>query len=116
MKLEEVCELPMGYTLYRQPNGVGGHTYYSDEVGGGVAVWDTCLVNEDTRLIAIAEERKRAVAEQMVERKRRAAIPLAVPGFESAPAAEPPADPSDAVSDVGAAGFVPDPFDGMVGG
>jgi hypothetical protein len=30
----EVCGLPNGYTLYRKSNGVGGHCYYSDEIGG----------------------------------------------------------------------------------
>ena len=42
--LEEVCLTPGGYTLFREPNGAGGHRYWSDEGGGGVMVWDTCLV------------------------------------------------------------------------
>ena len=56
----EVCELPNGCTLYRQLNEAGGYTYYSDEIGGGVMVWDTCLINQDTILTAIVEENRRS--------------------------------------------------------
>lgn len=63
-KLEEVCDLPNGYTLYRKANGVGGHTYLSDEVGGGAFVWDTCLVDSSTLLAAILEETRAVVAEK----------------------------------------------------
>jgi len=51
--------LPNGAHLYRKPNGVGGFTYYSDEIGGGVAVWDTCLVAESTLLAALTCEHHR---------------------------------------------------------
>lgn len=54
--LEEVCSLTNGYTLYRRENGCGGHTYWSDEIGGGVVVWDTCLVCQESLLIALAQE------------------------------------------------------------
>jgi len=56
--MDDVCELPNSCHLYRKKNEVGGHTYYSDEVGGGVFVWDTCLVSENTLLAAIVEEAK----------------------------------------------------------
>lgn len=53
-------ELPNGFTLYREPNGVGGYRYWSDEVGGGVVVWDTSLVEQSTILAAMTEEARRA--------------------------------------------------------
>lgn len=56
--LELVVDLPWG-SLYREENGVGGHRYWSDEVGGGVLVWDTSLVNRDTLLAAMAAEGER---------------------------------------------------------
>jgi hypothetical protein len=56
--LVEICLLPRGNRLYRQSNGVGGHTYYSDEVGGGVFVWDTTLVMPSTMLAAVLEDMK----------------------------------------------------------
>jgi hypothetical protein len=57
--LEEVARLPNGSTLYREPNEVGGHRYWSDEIGGGVCVWDTCLVDRATLLAALLEEERR---------------------------------------------------------
>ncbi len=62
--MEEVGLLPNGSMLFRQANGVGGFTYWSDEVGGGVFVWDTCLVGQDTLLAAITEEARRVRAER----------------------------------------------------
>lgn len=47
-----------GLTLFRHHNDVGGYTYYSDEVGGGVFVWDTCLVDPRTLRAAIAVEER----------------------------------------------------------
>jgi hypothetical protein len=37
-----------GHTIYVTDNGVGGRRYLSDEIGGGVLVWDTALINEMT--------------------------------------------------------------------
>ena len=65
----EVCRLPNGCTLYREENGVGGHRYWTDEVGGGVMLWDTCLVDSSTLLAAIVEE-QREKRRQEVEMKR----------------------------------------------
>ena len=62
-KIEEVCLLPNGCTLYREPNEVGGHRYWSDEVGGGVFLWDTSIVDSSSLLAAIVEEER--------ERKKR---------------------------------------------
>lgn len=58
--LKIVCPLPNGFTLYREPNEVGGYRYWSDEVGGGVMVWDTCLTASGTLLAAIVEEERRS--------------------------------------------------------
>jgi len=55
----EVCPLPNGYMLYRSVDGAGGVRYYSDEIGGGVIVWDASLVDESSVLAAIVEERRR---------------------------------------------------------
>ena len=65
----EVCRLPNGCTLYREENGVGGHRYWTDEVGGGVMLWDTCLVDSSTLLAAIVEE-QREKRRQEVEMQR----------------------------------------------
>lgn len=48
--------LPSGYTLFVQDNGCGGRSYWSDEVGCGVLVWDTCLVSVDTLRAAMESE------------------------------------------------------------
>lgn len=61
---EEVCELPNGYTLFREENGVGGHTYWCDDVDGGVMVWDTSLTDSSTLLAAIVEETRAVLAER----------------------------------------------------
>jgi hypothetical protein len=50
------CELPNGCRLYWEDNKAGGRTYYSDEIGGGVMVWDTCLCEESTLLAALTTE------------------------------------------------------------
>lgn len=54
--VEELGKLPNGATLFRKPNEAGGFTYFSDEIAGGVTVWDTCLVNESTLRAAIMHE------------------------------------------------------------
>lgn len=63
MEAERIAPLPGGLSLYRKPNGVGGYTYTSDEIGGGVMVWDTALVSPTTLLIALAEEARRVDVE-----------------------------------------------------
>ena len=52
----ETRNMVNGCTLLRKDDGVGGHLYVSDEVGGGVEVWDTALVDTSTLLAAIAWE------------------------------------------------------------
>jgi hypothetical protein len=68
-KMEDICDLPNGCHLFRKPNEAGGHTYYSDEIGGGVVVWDTCLVGEETLLTAIVEEKRRKYLEYHINRR-----------------------------------------------
>ena len=70
--MQEVCRLYNGYTLYRKPNGVGGHLYMSDEIDGGVVIWDTAMVGENTLLTAIVEEQRRAAREQFEEKMNAA--------------------------------------------
>lgn len=55
-ELQEIAKLPNGCRLYRKKNEAGGHTYFSDEVGGGVVVWDTCLVDQSTLFAAILDQ------------------------------------------------------------
>ena len=62
-KWEDLGCLPNGAHLFRKPNTAGGHTYYSDEIGGGVKVWDTCLISESTLLTAIICEHYRKYME-----------------------------------------------------
>lgn len=57
--MEEVAQSSRGYTLFREPNGVGGHRYWSDEIGGGVCVWDTSLVSEELLRMALDAENNR---------------------------------------------------------
>ena len=47
--------LPNGHMLYREENGVGGYRYISDEIAGGVCVWDTAVVDPSTLLAAIVD-------------------------------------------------------------
>lgn len=54
--LTEVCKDSRGNTLFVEDNPVGGHTYWSDEIGGGTMVWDTALVSAEMVLLALAAE------------------------------------------------------------
>jgi len=64
MTSEVVATLGNGCHLFRKLNEAGGYTYYSDEVGGGVVVWDTALVNIETMLTALADYMKIQKIEQ----------------------------------------------------
>lgn len=55
--VEGYIDLPNGCGLYWKANEVGGRTYYSDEIPCGVHVWDTALINSDTLLAAIVQEK-----------------------------------------------------------
>lgn len=56
---EDLGALCNGCHLYREPDGAGGYKYMSDEIGGGVSVWVTSLVSEETLLAAICCEHNR---------------------------------------------------------
>ena len=56
-----VFETPEGYGIFVEKNEAGGRRYFSDEVGGGVFVWDTSLVSRTTlELVLELEERENA--------------------------------------------------------
>lgn len=48
-----------GHRLYVKENKVGGNQYWSDEIGGGVLVWDTSMVSEEMLDLALLTERTR---------------------------------------------------------
>jgi hypothetical protein len=54
--LRTALEIPNGPRVYVQDDEIGGRTYFSDEVGGGVFVWSTSLVSSGTLLAAIKHE------------------------------------------------------------
>lgn len=57
-------DLPNGCGLFVMPcSDTGGRIYYSDEVGGGVQVWHTALVDKTTLLAAIVEEERARIKE-----------------------------------------------------
>jgi hypothetical protein len=55
IKKEGNIRLPNGCTLYWKETEQG-REYFSDEVGGGVNVWHTALVDQSTLLAAITQE------------------------------------------------------------
>lgn len=52
----EVGMTGRGNTIWREPNGVGGHRYWSDAIGGGVCIWDTALVSVEELELAMRVE------------------------------------------------------------
>lgn len=69
--MEDCIVLPNGCTLYVEDNAAGGRTYWSDEVGGGVLVWDTALVDQSTLLAAMVEEARLNILLGMSNRAER---------------------------------------------
>ena len=59
MSLIKVGETSRGYHIFREKNDVGGYRYWSDEIGGGVLIWDTTLVDLETlkKCLSIEEEK-----------------------------------------------------------
>ncbi len=45
-----------GNRLYVETNEVGGRRYWSDEIGGGVMVWDTSLVSLNSMAVVVSVE------------------------------------------------------------
>lgn len=60
MPLVEIGEDSRGNRLYVEPNEVGGRRYWSDEIGGGVVVWDTSLVSPEMLQLALKAEADQA--------------------------------------------------------
>jgi hypothetical protein len=58
--------LPNGCTLF-WVTGEQGREYISDEVGGGVQVWHTALVDQSTLLAAIVQEQAFQKLEQVIK-------------------------------------------------
>lgn len=57
-------QLPNGNTLYWEfDEVVGCRRYFSDEIGGGVDVWHTALVDSSTILAAVVQEETLRVQE-----------------------------------------------------
>ena len=65
----KVADLPNGHELFVEETEQG-RAYWSGEVGGGVQVWHTALVDEHTLLAAIVEEHRRYHADRRAERAR----------------------------------------------
>lgn len=63
-EFEDLGLLPNGAHLYREPDGAGGYKYMSDEIGGGINVWTTSLVSEETLLAAICCNHNRKYIER----------------------------------------------------
>ena len=55
-----------GYMIYREPNEAGGHRYWSDAIGGGVVIWDTCLASiEEVELVLKYEKEEWAKVKEV---------------------------------------------------
>jgi len=59
------CPLPNGHVLCWYTNEAGGRTYVSDEVGDGLHVWDTALVDQSTLLTATMVEEYLVMIERL---------------------------------------------------
>ena len=56
--LIEVGQTSRGDRIYREANNVGGHRYWSDSIGGGVVIYDTCLASREELELAIKIEQE----------------------------------------------------------
>lgn len=54
--LHIINEDSRGNELMVENNEVGGRRYWSTEIGGGVCVWDTCLVSAEMMRLALDAE------------------------------------------------------------
>ena len=70
-ELQEICELPNGSYLYVKTDEAGGRTYLSDEIGDGIFVWDTALVDMGTLFAALTEENRFLHQESVDKHKNR---------------------------------------------
>ena len=70
--MEEIGQDSRGHRLYRDVSEVGSNRYWSDEIGGGVLVWDTALVSPEMMRLALAKEDEVLAAasrQRLMERK-----------------------------------------------
>jgi hypothetical protein len=56
MSLVQIASDSRGNALLVEDNEVGGRRYWSDEIGGGVLVWDTSLVSPEMLRLALEQE------------------------------------------------------------
>lgn len=68
--IEDLGLLPNGAHLYRKSNGVGGHTYCTDECGIMTTFWDTCVVNRSTVIAALLYEEHHRYRGQMSKKRK----------------------------------------------
>lgn len=66
---EGTSPLPNGCALYWHTNLMGNRVYSSDEIGGGVHVWDVTLVDHSTLLAAITKELELQTFERMMQER-----------------------------------------------
>ena len=63
--------LPNGCVLFWKLDVMGNRSYFSDEIGGGVHVWDvTLLVDHSTLLAALTKEWELKTVERHLQEKR----------------------------------------------
>jgi hypothetical protein len=65
--LKSLGRTTRGYEIFVEDNEVGGRRYWSDEIGGGVVVWDTALVDMSSLLFAIDREKEISFREGLDE-------------------------------------------------
>lgn len=61
--MREIARDSRGNTLLVEDNEVGGRRYWSDEIGGGVMVWDTSLVSPEMLRLALRHEHPQIAAD-----------------------------------------------------
>jgi hypothetical protein len=54
--LVKVCNDSRGNQLWVEDNEVGGRRYWSDDIGGGVCIYDTSLASREMLLLALKHE------------------------------------------------------------
>ncbi len=56
--MKEIGTTSRGYTIFEEPDEVGGKRYWSDEVGGGIMIWNTSLCSIESLEFVIAHVKK----------------------------------------------------------
>lgn len=65
--MKEVGRTPQGYTIFEEDNEVGGKRYWSDEIGGGVMIWDTSLGSIESLEFVIALEKRENALQRLTD-------------------------------------------------